>query len=180
MSDRKNIRENIGLFIEFIITLPFVMVSIASTIYIGWIILLFLIGSLFIPNLLTLSCIRGESYQFSCTLISSGIFGTNTTHIPSGQLQSTEVDKKCDGEDCSYEAIIKTTEGKISLFSYKNKFDAQEKIEGINLFIKNKEQKTLIYRRDNRWMIIYTVIIWGAFVFWWSKWSPFRIVRTIK
>ena len=93
-------------------------------------------------------------------MISSSLLGTHTTHILSGQLQLAEVEKRCEGEDCRDEVTLKTTRGKISLIDNSN---PQEKVDEINLFIKNDKQKTLMFRRDDRWQIIYTVIIWGAF-----------------
>lgn len=129
------------------------------------IILLYLIGPLLAPNLSTLSCLRGEYSEFSCEFISSGIFGTYTNHIPSGELQSAEIDETCDGGDCSYGVFLKTTRGKIYIpTSYSSEFDAQEDRDRINLFIKNKNQKTLMLRKDNRWMIIYTVILCGGLI----------------
>lgn len=156
MFNRENICDNIQKFIVFSLLAIYGII----------IILLYLIGSLLAPNLSTLSCIRGESSQFSCESISSGIFGTYTTQIPPGQLESAEVNESCDGGDCSYEVVLKTTRGKISLgtSSYSHESDAQENVDRINLFIKNKEQKTLILRKDDRWMIIYTAIIWGGLV----------------
>jgi hypothetical protein len=110
-----------------------------------------LILSLLSPNLSTLSCIRGESSQVSCVFISSGILGTYTTHLPSGKLQSAEVDKICADAHCRYDIF-------------------NENIDKIDLFIKNKEQKTLILTKDKRWDIIGTVITWVLFFSFISEW----------
>lgn len=164
MSNREDICKNIIIF------------SLLGTY--GIIVLLaHLIGSLLAPNLSTLSCIRVESSQFSCELTSSGILGIYKIQIPSEQLKSAEIDETGCDPDCSYQIILKTTKGQIPRIAiaghYSDRFDTQKNIDRINLFIENKNQKTLMIRKDDRWVIIYTVIVWGAIpsfiLYAWSK-----------
>jgi hypothetical protein len=124
MFNREDICDNIQKFIIF---------SLLG-VYGITVVLAYLIGSLLAPNLSSLNCIRSEHSQFSCESISSGIFGTYKTQIPSGQLQLAEVEESCDGGDCSYKVTLKTTRGKISLTAYSDNYesDAQEKADRIN------------------------------------------------
>jgi hypothetical protein len=155
-------------------TIIFTLVGIWIALFVWGALLKPLLG----PNLTTFSCIRGKSSHFACELVSSGIFGTYKTLIPSEQIQSTEVEVSCDADGCSYQVILKTTTRKIPVFpnSYNNESEAQEAVAGINTFMTDVTQKSLMLRKDDRWLIIYPVIIWGVIILSFSSF----ILRLIK
>jgi hypothetical protein len=97
----------------------------------------------------TLKCNRLEPTQVACEFISSGYISSSSVNIRKAEKAEVEVYKDSEG-DTHTRVILVTEDRRIPL----DLTNSTEVVNQINAFISNQQQKSLIIKQDDRWILI--------------------------
>lgn len=108
---------------------------------------------IFLGQLTTLLCQRLEPTQVACELTSSSLLGERMLSIPTGELQSAEVEVNEDSDGDTYRVVLVTKNSRIPLSDVYSSGERGKRTRAnqINAFISNPEQMSLRIQQDHRW-----------------------------
>lgn len=113
----------------------------------------------FIAKTHSFTCQRIDPKQGMCNLEESGLLGSSTTSIPLNALQGANVQES----DDTYKVVISTSQGSLPLTSYSSSGVSEKETDAsqINAFVQDSSQRSLIIRKDTRWL---GYLIGGIFI----------------
>ncbi|MGA9383136.1 MAG: hypothetical protein WBV73_30605 [Phormidium sp.] len=103
-------------------------------------------------NVKTLKCNRLEPTQVACEFISSGSISSSSINIRKAEKAEVEFYEDSEG-DTHTKVILVTEDGRIPLDLTNSTENSTEVVNQINAFISNQQQKSLVIKQDDRWIL---------------------------
>jgi len=107
----------------------------------------------------TLECSRQLALP-QCNLHTTWMGLVDLSDRPLRQLYVAQVEESCDDEGCTYRVAIETDQGRLPLDSaYVSDYaDRVEKVDAINAFIANPEQRDLSVQDGGGWWMFFPLV----------------------